>query len=256
MALLTNRLNAQSYSSSIFAGGVEAFAIKRLNLLVNIYASEAGIDDKSGVPNGYNTGAMLLPLKDGGMSSYNPAILNLVKSNADAKLGLGMVGSSALVLTLVNAQADQIVSLVGSATLTLAVDNAGMSAGVEAAGSSSMTITPSASLGGIIPVEASAACVLTPSVSMSALAFMDAEAGGATPLSPEGLAASLLDEEEIETGYSTRESLRLIVSALAGKVSGAETTTVTIRDINDTVDRIVATVDANGNRTAVTKDVT
>ena len=52
-----------------------------------------------------------------------------------------------------------------------------------------------------------------------------------------------------------RESLRLILSALVGKLSGAPGTTITIRDINDQIDRIVATVDSNGNRTAVTKDV-
>lgn len=45
-----------------------------------------------------------------------------------------------------------------------------------------------------------------------------------------------------------------MLSALAGKLSGAATTTVTIRDTNDGIDRIVATVDASGNRSAVTLD--
>lgn len=85
---------------------------------------------------------------------------------------------------------------------------------------------------------------------------MDADAGGATPLSPEGLAFEMLDNQDIETGYSLRESLKLMLSAMAGKLSGAGTTTVTIRDINDLKDRITAIVDSNGNRTSVTKDVT
>jgi hypothetical protein len=118
-----------------------------------------------------------------------------------------------------------------------------------------MAITPNVSLGGIIPTEGSASCVLSPNVTMTALGGMIAVAGGATPLSPEGLSTELLDNQDIETGYSMRESLKLILSALVGKLSGAETTTVTIRDINDSIDRIVATVDANGNRTSVTKDV-
>jgi hypothetical protein len=103
---------------------------------------------------------------------------------------------------------------------------------------------------------ASSTITVTPTGLLTAIAFMEASAGGATPLSPEGLAQSLLDDEDIETSFSMRESLRLILSALVGKVSGAAGTTVTIRDVNDTVSRIVATVDASGNRSAVTKDVT
>lgn len=78
---------------------------------------------------------------------------------------------------------------------------------------------------------------------------------GSTPVSPESLAAAV-SSIEIETGYDLKEILRLVSAALAGKVSGAGTSTITIRDVNDTIDRIIATVDSNGNRTDVTKDVT
>lgn len=62
-------------------------------------------------------------------------------------------------------------------------------------------------------------------------------------------------DDAVEGAYTLRQSIRLMLAALVGKLSGAATTTVTIRDINDTTDRIVATVDADGNRTAVTKTV-
>ena len=52
------------------------------------------------------------------------------------------------------------------------------------------------------------------------------------------------------------ESLRLQNSVLLGKVSGAGTGTETFRDLADTKDRIVATVDSSGNRTAITRDAT
>lgn len=69
-------------------------------------------------------------------------------------------------------------------------------------------------------------------------------------------ADALLDRANgIETSYSPRQALRLMLASLAGKISGAGTTTVTVRDVNDSKDRLVATVDADGNRTAVTKDV-
>jgi hypothetical protein len=73
------------------------------------------------------------------------------------------------------------------------------------------------------------------------------------------LVQSLPDEildavDGVETGVTVREALRIVLSALAGKISGAGTNTISIRDVNDTKDRIVATVDSSGNRTAVTLD--
>lgn len=70
------------------------------------------------------------------------------------------------------------------------------------------------------------------------------------------LAGAILDlANGVETGRTLRQALRLILAALAGKLSGAATATITIRDSNDGKNRIVATVDADGNRTAVTYDV-
>jgi len=63
-------------------------------------------------------------------------------------------------------------------------------------------------------------------------------------------------DAEVETGTNVREALRLLLASQVGKLSGAEGTTITIRDINDLVDRIVATVDASGNRIAVVADAT
>lgn len=60
----------------------------------------------------------------------------------------------------------------------------------------------------------------------------------------------------IEAGYSAMSTMRLMASVLVGKVSGAGTGTETFRDLNDTKDRVISSVDANGNRTDVTKDGT
>lgn len=58
----------------------------------------------------------------------------------------------------------------------------------------------------------------------------------------------------VETGWTFRQALRLFLSALAAKVSGGGSSTVTFRDVNDTKNRIVATVDNTGNRSAVVLD--
>lgn len=63
--------------------------------------------------------------------------------------------------------------------------------------------------------------------------------------------------DEVYEGTTTfRQFLRLAASALFGKAAGLATTTATFRDEADTKDRITATVDADGNRSAVTLDKT
>jgi len=57
-----------------------------------------------------------------------------------------------------------------------------------------------------------------------------------------------------EGSLSLEAMLRIILAANAGISSGGRTTTQKFRDVADTKDRIVATVDTNGNRLAVTLD--
>lgn len=60
----------------------------------------------------------------------------------------------------------------------------------------------------------------------------------------------------IEGSFDHREAMRLVMSVLMGKVSGAGTGTETFRDTTDAKDRVVVTVDASGNRTVVVLDET
>lgn len=53
-------------------------------------------------------------------------------------------------------------------------------------------------------------------------------------------------------GFTIEESLKLALAALAGKISGAGSNTIIIRSADNSVDRIVASVDSDGNRTSVT----
>jgi hypothetical protein len=71
------------------------------------------------------------------------------------------------------------------------------------------------------------------------------------------IAGALLDlTSGVETSLTLRQALRLMVAAAAGKVSGADTTTITFRNIGDSKNRIVASVDIYGNRSAITTDLT
>lgn len=63
--------------------------------------------------------------------------------------------------------------------------------------------------------------------------------------------------DEVMEGTTTlRQAVRLMLAALAAKSSGGGTATLKFRDIGDSKDRITATVDASGNRTAMTLDGT
>lgn len=71
----------------------------------------------------------------------------------------------------------------------------------------------------------------------------------------QGIAGSVLDGADgVESDLTVRQALRVMSAALAGRLTGAGGSTIRVRDVNDEKDRITATVDAMGNRTAITID--
>ncbi len=81
-------------------------------------------------------------------------------------------------------------------------------------------------------------------------------AAGIAPTAAQN-ATELLDQAAgVETSWTVRQAFRMFLAALAGPLSGAATTTVTIENPTGNKNRIVATVDSDGNRTAITYDKT
>jgi hypothetical protein len=73
------------------------------------------------------------------------------------------------------------------------------------------------------------------------------------------LASDAVDEiidEVIEGSITLRQAIRALLAANAGKSTGGGTPTIKFRDNADSKDRISATVDSNGNRTAMTLNLT
>lgn len=87
---------------------------------------------------------------------------------------------------------------------------------------------------------------------VSNLAYAVSGGGGASASE----IADAVHAKSVDAGVDLSGALRLILAALVGKVSGAEGTTITFRGLADDRNRIVATVDANGNRTAIVFDAT
>lgn len=74
----------------------------------------------------------------------------------------------------------------------------------------------------------------------------------------DALAANAVDEildEVVEGTLTMRQVLRLAIAFFSGKASGGGSTPVVFRDSTDAKNRISMTVDADGNRSAVTTDV-
>lgn len=66
--------------------------------------------------------------------------------------------------------------------------------------------------------------------------------------------ADAVHDEVMEGTLTLRQITRLLLAVLAGKASGGGTATWIFRDAADTKARVTATVDSNGNRTAITLD--
>ena len=57
--------------------------------------------------------------------------------------------------------------------------------------------------------------------------------------------------ETIDGSYNFKQVLQIMAAVMAGRVSGGNTSTITFRDLGDGTNRVVATVDSNGNRTNI-----
>lgn len=142
-----------------------------------------------GYPNGHlASSSFILPQKSGSISSYKEAVV-FINGLANLIPAQPMEANSLIQLTLSSAQLDQIVQAALSGSLSIAVSSAILAGAANASGSGAMTITVDSALcGAIISVLASANGVISPNVTITAIGSMEAEAGGPTALSPEGLA--------------------------------------------------------------------
>lgn len=76
-----------------------------------------------------------------------------------------------------------------------------------------------------------------------------------TELSPQSLAEAVW-AKALEQGFTAEEMMKVMASVLAGKSSGFDTGSPVFRNLSDTLDRVEATLDGDGNRTSVTLDLT
>lgn len=152
--------------------------------------------------------AIIMPIKPGAISSYtlsNGAII----PNVDLIPAYNLEASASAAITVTNAQLDQIVSAVANGTATISVVNAILAGAATLQANGTLTLTSNASIGAIFSVTADSNGQITANTNLTALAFMNAEAGGPTPLSPEGLAQAVWNENLTDyTGATAGQALK------------------------------------------------
>lgn len=215
-------------------------------------------EPKSGVPDGYRPPyCWIIPIKDGALSARNNLVgggtfAGAVSGGKNAEATLS--GAGALTGT-----GQLIISMLASLSGTGAVSSASLQAFLQLAAALSGTgllAAVATGKGNILAALNGAGDADATATAKGTLAAAITVTGDL--LTTANIADAILDDANaVETGLTVRNALRLMAAALAGELSGGATTTITIKNaVAGDKDRIEATVDANGNRSSVTVDLT
>lgn len=145
---------------------------------------------------GYNNGALspkafILPQKSGSISSYTKS-KSTISTNSNLTPAMPMNASASNSLTVLNAQLDQVIQFIANGVMNL-TGSSTLAAAVQAQITGVLQLAASGTLGGIFPTYAQGTFTLNENAVLTARAYIQANAGGPTPLSPEGLANAVLD---------------------------------------------------------------
>lgn len=266
-------------------GGSLAFSqnLQRTQRSLALFAN-GQISPASSVPEGSfeSRSCLIAPITSGGMSSAG-ASNGVTFSASGSAISGGLMSGSAGLSATADASMSLIVSLSGEALASVSCDGISLALTISLSGEASWQMTADgANLGLIVPMSGSAFVVATGTADLKGLLSLSGESSPFAELSPQNIAAAVWssvaasnDEagsmgekmndaggaanpwnEVIESGFTAAEILRLLASVMAAKSAGGGTTSVTFRDLADTKNRITATVDENGNRSAVVADAT
>jgi hypothetical protein len=238
--------------------------------------------DLSAFPHGYHTHhAWSLPLKTGGIAStLNIRGTGTLAANALAvKLAEAALSGSGDLAATGGLIVQAIAALTGSGAVSSADVGAFLAAVAALTGTGGISSSDLAALGALIAAltgsgtsgasTLSAIGELGADLTVTGTGLSTANVGEAvwSALAASNNAADTMGElinnlgagadpwtVTLDGSYTAADLLRVMASAMAGKLSGVGTGEIIFRDVNDTKDRITATVDGSGNRTAITLD--
>ena len=221
-------------------------------------------------------GSHVLPIRAGGMAG---ATIARLFGSGNILSGGPLAGGATMTLTGAG-NLGLVISMSGTAAMTI-TGTGGVALTIGLTGDGALSLTGTGGLSMIVPIAGDGVLTLAGAGDLRGLLSLSTgtiDAGltaegiagavwGAIAASNDtaGTMGALLNASgaggdpwavTLEGSYTAADLMRLLAAALAGKVSGGGGSTVTFRDMGDTKDRIVATVDTFGNRTAITRDAT
>jgi hypothetical protein len=242
-----------------------------------------GIPSKlAGIPSGHLApSSWTLPYKPGAMSSFTNLVVTVTPGTLNLAAGRNISGDTTVTITVNPADGQLIVSAVGSTSITFNLA-ANLAGALSASGSTSFSFTvDNATLGAIVDAVGAALVQFSASATPRATGNLSGDITPFTELSPQSLSAAVWEAlasayntpgsmgeklndagsaanpwtEVIDGTYTASDLLKLISASAAGELAGSPSGPILIKSVNGTTVRITATVDANGNRTGVTYDV-
>ena len=221
------------------------------NKAITEYATNAF--ELASIPSGYGARGWLMPITSGGVSAHSTAN-GLAAFTASIAAGRNIAATFAGAATFTGT-GQLVVSGIGSFA-GVAAFAGNVTAALNAVGTFAGVASWSGSTTAIAHATGTFAGVASFVAIRYATGSMSGSFAPAVTLEAAGFSGYLLDQEDVETGLTLRQALRLVTAATAGKIAGGGTSTITIRNaVVDGVDRITATVDGSGNRTAITYDL-
>ena len=209
----------------------------------------------AGIPYGHLApSSWVLPYQAGAMSSFTQCVVTVTPGTLNLAAGRNLSGSTTVTVTVDPAAGQLIVSAVGSTSITFNLSGQ-LAGALSAVGSTAITVTVNnATLGAIVDAVGATLVQITTSATPRATGNMVGNITPFTELSPQNLAAAVW-AEVIDGTYAANDLLKLISASAAGELAGSPSGPILIKSVNGSTVRITATVDANGNRTGVTYDV-
>lgn len=228
----------------------------RVNPVVSAYYARTAAQ-----PDGYaGRGAYTLPVKAGGMSSWQPTSITVGGPVSDMLAAMTLTGAATLTWSTTTNLA-LTVGLTGDGTITLSGTNT-LSMTLGLAGDGPITFSSTGALAMLVPVAGDGTMTLTGAADLKGRLALIGEWTPFTELSPQSLAEAVKNaviEKSLDgtTDITIQGALRIALSFMAGKMDivdmGGGVFRYTYRNPADTKDRLVGTVrSSDGDRTAIT----
>lgn len=191
MALLGNYSTYLKSPIKFYAGASIAQARSNYYISGALKNSDTHFGYSNATPSGYSVPyAFKIPQRFNFISSFTQVSLNISPS-ANLASGRNLESTPSSSIISINAQLDQIVTLIANAILLMQSSNADMNAAVNMNGTGASTLTYNVNIEAIMSIMCNSSSSISSNAFLTALANMIAEAGGPTPLSPEGLSEAV-----------------------------------------------------------------